>query len=156
MKIKLIALGEKMPKWVNEGFNDYAKRLKGSSIQLELIELPIAKRGKSGSIDKWLHDEAKAVEAKLHPADHLVILDVRSKPISTEGLAQKLADWQQNKPNVAILIGGPDGIGESLKQRADDKLSLSKMTFPHPIVRIIFAEQIYRAWSILQGHPYHK
>lgn len=156
MKIKLMCLGEKMPKWVNEGYQEYAKRLSGSSVQLELVELPIAKRGKSGSIDTWLTQEAKSVEARLSPQDHLVILDVQSSLVSTENLAQRLESWQLNSPNVVILIGGPDGIADTLKQRANEKISLSKMTFPHPIVRIIFAEQLYRAWTITQGHPYHK
>ncbi|MDA0910679.1 MAG: 23S rRNA (pseudouridine(1915)-N(3))-methyltransferase RlmH [Proteobacteria bacterium] len=156
MKIKLLALGEKMPAWVQEGVNEYQKRLTGSSIQLQVIELPIAKRTKTGSIDGWLAQEAKTVLSKLNEQDHLVILDVKSKLISTEELAQKMENWQQNTPNVAILIGGPDGIDDSIKHLAREKISLSKMTFPHPIVRIIFAEQIYRAWTILQGHPYHK
>ncbi|WP_440994491.1 23S rRNA (pseudouridine(1915)-N(3))-methyltransferase RlmH [Cysteiniphilum litorale] len=156
MKIKLLALGEKMPAWVQEGVNEYQKRLIGSSIQLQVVELPIAKRTKTGSIDGWLAQEAKTVLSKLNEQDHLVILDVKSKLISTEELAQKMENWQQNTPNVAILIGGPDGIDDSIKGLAKEKISLSKMTFPHPIVRIIFAEQIYRAWTILQGHPYHK
>lgn len=156
MKIKLLALGEKMPAWVQEGVNEYQKRLTGSSIQLQVIELPIAKRTKTGSVDGWLAQEAKTVLSKLNEQDHLVILDVQSKLISTEELARKMEIWQQNTPNVTILIGGPDGIDVSIKRLAKEKISLSKMTFPHPIVRIIFAEQIYRAWTILQGHPYHK
>ncbi len=156
MRIKLLALGEKMPAWVQEGVNEYQKRLTGSSVQLQVVELPIAKRTKTGSIDGWLAQEAKTVLSKLNEQDHLVILDVQSKLISTEELAQKMENWQQNTPNVAILIGGPDGIDDSIKRLAKEKISLSKMTFPHPIVRIIFAEQIYRAWTILQGHPYHK
>ncbi|WP_235998602.1 MULTISPECIES: 23S rRNA (pseudouridine(1915)-N(3))-methyltransferase RlmH [Cysteiniphilum] len=145
-----------MPAWVQEGVNEYQKRLTGSSVQLQVVELPIAKRTKTGSIDGWLAQEAKTVLSKLNEQDHLVILDVQSKLISTEELAQKMENWQQNTPNVAILIGGPDGIDDSIKRLAKEKISLSKMTFPHPIVRIIFAEQIYRAWTILQGHPYHK
>ncbi|WP_440617926.1 23S rRNA (pseudouridine(1915)-N(3))-methyltransferase RlmH [Cysteiniphilum sp. 6C5] len=156
MKIKLLSLGEKMPAWVQEGVNEYQKRLTGSSIQLQVIELPIAKRTKTGTVDGWLAQEAKTVLSKLNEQDHLVILDVQSKLISTEELAQKMESWQQNTPNIAILIGGPDGIDNSIKRLAKEKISLSKMTFPHPIVRIIFAEQIYRAWTILQGHPYHK
>ncbi len=156
VKIKLLALGEKMPNWVQEGFDEYQKRLTGSSIQLQLVELPIAKRTKTGSIDGWLAQEAKTVLSKLNDQDHLVVLDVQSQPISTKELATRMKNWQQNTPNVAIVIGGPDGIDESIKRIAREKISLSKMTFPHPIVRIIFAEQIYRAWTILQGHPYHK
>ncbi|WP_119327672.1 23S rRNA (pseudouridine(1915)-N(3))-methyltransferase RlmH [Cysteiniphilum halobium] len=156
MKIKLLALGEKMPAWVQEGVNEYQKRLTGSSIQLQVIELPIAKRTKTGSVDAWLAQEAKTTLSKLNEQDHLVILDVQSKLISTDAFAQRMESWQQNTPNIAILIGGPDGIDDSIKRLAKEKISLSKMTFPHPLVRIIFVEQIYRAWTILQGHPYHK
>ena len=156
MKSKLLALGEKMPDWVQEGVDEYQKRLIGSAVQLQVIELPIAKRTKTGSIDVWLLQEAKMVLSKLTEQDLLVILDVQSKLISTEELAQKMGNWQQKTPNIAILIGGPDGIDESIKRLAKEKISLSKMTFPHQIVRIIFVEQIYRAWTILQGHPYHR
>ncbi|WP_440682084.1 23S rRNA (pseudouridine(1915)-N(3))-methyltransferase RlmH [Cysteiniphilum halobium] len=156
MKIKLLALGEKMPAWVQEGVNEYQKRLTGSSIQLQVIELPIAKRTKAGSVDAWLAQEAKTTLSKLNEQDHLVVLDVQSKLISTDAFAQRIERWQQNTPNIAILIGGPDGIDDSIKRLAKEKISLSKMTFPHPLVRIIFVEQIYRAWTILQGHPYHK
>ena len=156
MKIKLLALGEKMPRWVEEGFHEYQKRLTGSSIQLQLMELPIAKRTKTGCVEQWLAHEAKTVLLKLNDNDHLVILDVKSKLISTEDLADRMKSWQQSSPNVVIVIGGPDGIDQSIKALAKEKFSFSKMTFPHPIVRVIFAEQLYRAWTILQGHPYHK
>ena len=156
MKIKIMALGEKMPSWVSEGFDDYKKRLTGSNIQLELIELPIAKRTKTGNVNKWLLDEAKLVQSKITPQDHLVVLDVEAKLVSTEDLAMKLENWQQDCSSVVILIGGPDGVDAPLKKQAKEKISFSKMTFPHPLVRIILVEQLYRAWSILQGHPYHR
>lgn len=156
MKIKLLALGEKMPVWVKDGFVEYQKRLTGSSIKLKLIELPIAKRMKTGSINVWLAQEAKTVLLELNAQDHLVILDIQSNLISTEDLVIRMKRWQQNMLNIVILIGGPNGIDESIKALAKEKLSLSKMTFPHSIVRIIFIEQIYRAWTILQGYPYHK
>ena len=155
MKIKLLSLGEKPPKWIIEGVNEYKKRL-SSSIVLEIIELPIAKRGKTGNPSIWMAQEAKTITSKLNPSDHLVILDVASKIISTEDLADKMANWKQNSPNVVILIGGPDGIDQSIKNIAKEKISISKMTFPHPLVRVIITEQLYRAQTILDGHPYHK
>ncbi len=103
-----------------------------------------------------MEQEAKTILSKLNSNDHLVILDVTSKVISTEELADKMQNWKQNCPNVVILIGGPDGIDQSIKDIANEKISISKMTFPHPIVRIIIAEQLYRAYTILEGHPYHK
>ncbi|APC96416.1 23S rRNA (pseudouridine(1915)-N(3))-methyltransferase RlmH [Francisella frigiditurris] len=155
MKIKILSLGEKPPKWVCDGFDEYKKRL-SKSIPIELIELPIAKRTKTSNTSLWLAQEAKTILNKLNDNDHLVILDVTSKIISTEELAQKMENWKLNNPNVVILIGGPDGIDDSIKQIAKEKISISKMTFPHPIVRIIIAEQLYRAYTILEGHPYHK
>ncbi len=155
MKIKLLSLGEKPPKWVIEGVNEYKKRL-SSSITLEMVELPIAKRGKTGNPKIWMAQEAKTIISKLNPSDHLVILDVASKIISTEDLAEKISNWNQNSPNVVILIGGPDGIDQSIKNIAKEKISISKMTFPHPLVRVIITEQLYRAQTILDGHPYHK
>jgi 23S rRNA (pseudouridine1915-N3)-methyltransferase len=155
MKIKIISLGEKPPKWVNDGFNEYKKRL-SKSLALELIELPIAKRTKTGNPKLWMEQEAKTILNKLGDNEHLVILDVSSKIISTEELAVKMQNWRLNNPNVVILIGGPDGIDDSIKKIAKEKISISKMTFPHPIVRIIITEQLYRAYTILEGHPYHK
>jgi 23S rRNA (pseudouridine1915-N3)-methyltransferase len=155
MKIKILSLGEKPPKWVTEGFNEYQKRL-SKSIPLELIELPITKRTKTGNSKLWMEQEAKTVISKLNCNEHLIILDVASKLISTEDLAEKMQSWKQNSPNVVILIGGPDGIDKSIKDIAKEKISISKMTFPHPIVRIIIAEQLYRAYTILENHPYHK
>jgi 23S rRNA (pseudouridine1915-N3)-methyltransferase len=155
MKIKILSLGDKPPKWVTDGFDEYKKRL-SKSIPLELIELPIAKRIKTGNPKLWMEQEAKTILSKLNPNDYLVILDVASKVISTEELASKMDSWKQNSPNVVILIGGPDGIDQSIKSISKEKISISKMTFPHPIVRIIIAEQLYRAYTILEGHPYHK
>ncbi|QIV96558.1 23S rRNA (pseudouridine1915-N3)-methyltransferase [Allofrancisella inopinata] len=155
MKIKILSLGEKPSKWVTDGFEEYKKRL-SKAIPLELIELPIAKRTKTGNPTLWLEQEAKTILNRLNENDYLVILDVQSKIISTEELANKMQIWKLNNPNIVILIGGPDGIDQSIKNLAKDKISISKMTFPHPIVRIIIAEQIYRAHTILEGHPYHK
>ena len=155
MKIKILSLGEKPPKWVADGYDEYKKRL-SKVIPLEMVELPIAKRTKTGNPKIWMEQEAKTILNKLNDSDHLVILDVASKIISTEELAVKMENWKFNSPNVAILIGGPDGIDDSIKKIAKEKISISKMTFPHPIVRVIIAEQLYRAHTILEGHPYHK
>lgn len=155
MKIRILSLGEKPPKWVVDGYNEYKKRL-SKFIPLELVELPIAKRTKTTNPKLWMQQEAKTILAKLNANEHLVILDVSAKIISTEDLATKIQNWQQNYPNVAILIGGPDGIDQKIKTIAKEKISISKMTFPHPIVRLIIAEQLYRAHTILAGHPYHK
>jgi|APSaa5957512535_1039671.scaffolds.fasta_scaffold290799_1 23S rRNA (pseudouridine1915-N3)-methyltransferase len=156
MKIKILALGEKMPKWVQEGYQEYQKRLSSSSIKLEMVELPIAKRGKNNNTQKLMAQEAKSILNKLSDNDYIVVLDPQGKMTSTEDLAVKIESWQQTQPNVALIIGGPDGIDTEIKKMAQEKISFSRMTFPHPIVRIVLVEQIYRAWTILQGHPYHK
>ena len=156
MRIKILALGEKMPKWVQEGYHEYQKRLSSSSIKLEMIELPIAKRGKNNNTQKLMAQEAKSILNKLSDNDYIVVLDPQGKMISTEDLAVKIESWQQTQPSVALIIGGPDGIDNEIKKMAQEKISFSRMTFPHPIVRIVLVEQIYRAWTILQGHPYHK
>jgi 23S rRNA (pseudouridine1915-N3)-methyltransferase len=156
MRIKILALGEKMPKWVQEGYQEYQKRLSSSSIKLEIVELPIAKRGKNNNIQRLITQEAKSILNKLSDNDYIVVLDPQGKMISTEDLAIKIASWQQTQPNVVLIIGGPDGIDNEIKKMAQEKISFSRMTFPHPIVRIVLVEQIYRAWTILQGHPYHK
>lgn len=156
MKIKILALGEKMPKWLQEGYQEYQKRLSSSSIKLEMVELPIAKRGKNNNTQKLMAQEAKSILNKLSDNDYIVVLDPQGKMTSTEDLAVKIESWQQTQPNVALIIGGPDGIDTEIKKMAQEKISFSRMTFPHPIVRIVLVEQIYRAWTILQGHPYHK
>lgn len=156
MKIKLIALGEKAPDWVNQGAEHYTKRLVGSSIHLEWSLLPIAKRTKSGNIGLWLGQEAKLIREKLPKESYLVIFDVNAPLLNTEDFAKRVSHWQHNHPSIVFLIGGPNGIDSTIKHLAQEQLSLSKMTFSHTIVRLMVAEQIYRAWSILQGHPYHK
>lgn len=155
MKIRLIAIGQKMPAWVNQGFQEYAKRLT-ADCQLQLVELPMAKRGKLNNIEQLKAKEAQAIRSELKSNESLVILDVLGKRISTPDLAQRLQDWQMGGRNVAIVIGGPDGTEKQLLQEADALISLSDLTLPHPLVRIVLAEQIYRAWSINQGHPYHR
>jgi len=155
MQIRLITLGEKPPKWVVDGFCEYQKRLK-PNIKLDLLELPIAKRTKTGNHNVWLEQEAKKINDKLKANNYLIILDVKSKLTSTEDLAVKLDNWKNSHSQVSILIGGPDGIDDSIKSRANEKISISKMTFPHHLVKVIIAEQLYRANAILNNHPYHK
>jgi len=155
MKIRLLCVGQKMPRWVNEGYEEFAKRIQGDC-KLELVELPMAKRGKTSSTAQLKKKEAETIAQALKGSEYLVVLDVLGKAVSTPDLAEKLTRWQYLGQDVAIVIGGPDGIDESLIQKAKEKISLSKLTLPHPLVRVLLAEQIYRAWSINKGHPYHK
>jgi 23S rRNA (pseudouridine1915-N3)-methyltransferase len=155
MKIYMLAVGTKMPAWVETAVSEYKKRLQGE-ITLQVIEVPTAKRGKSTSVDKLVEQEGKAILAACPKGAKLVSLDVLGKPISTQNLAQKLNDWRMNGSDIAIVIGGPDGLSSEVLAASIQKLSLSALTLPHPMVRVILAEQVYRAWTITQGHPYHR
>jgi 23S rRNA (pseudouridine1915-N3)-methyltransferase len=154
MKLTILALGTRMPDWVERGVLEYSKRLP-PEIGLDWRELPLATRGKSGN-SQALVREAETIRKALPPQDRLVILDVLGRSFSTEKLATKLADWQMSAMNYSIVIGGPDGVEQSLLREADLLWSLSPLTLPHPLVRVVLAEQLYRAWSINAGHPYHR
>jgi 23S rRNA (pseudouridine1915-N3)-methyltransferase len=155
VKIKIIAAGTKMPAWVNEGFNEYQKRLT-QEVTIQLVETSIAKRGKNPDIKRLIEKEGKDLLQQHAPQDLLVTLDVKGKHLSTEQLAEKLSQWQHAGRNVSMLVGGPDGLSTECSDQSEFKWSLSALTLPHPLVRILLAEQIYRAWTITKGHPYHK
>ncbi|SFB66913.1 23S rRNA (pseudouridine1915-N3)-methyltransferase [Microbulbifer thermotolerans] len=147
-----------MPAWVQDGYGEYAKRLP-RELALEIVEIPLGNRGQKASpalIEKARRQEGEAMLAALAPRDHVVALDVRGKPWSTEQLSRQLADWQMQGERVSLLIGGPDGLSPECLARARQRWSLSPLTLPHPLVRVLLAEQIYRAWTLLVGHPYHK
>lgn len=155
MKIRLITVGTNLPQWVQLGYHEYSKRLP-ESCKVELVEIPLGKRTKNSPIAKAMDDEAKRMLAQVHADSHMVALEVNGKSLSTEQLASKLQNWQFGGQDVNLLIGGPDGLGPACVQRANTTWSLSALTLPHPIVRIMVIEQLYRAHTILQGHPYHR
>ncbi|HCH24661.1 MAG TPA: 23S rRNA (pseudouridine(1915)-N(3))-methyltransferase RlmH [Oceanospirillaceae bacterium] len=155
MKIKLLAVGTKMPSWVTTGYQEYAKRLP-SDMQLQLQELPLGFRGKSADPAKAMHKEGESMLAAIGNGDRVVALDVLGKPWSTPQLAEQCAAWRMDGRNVSLLVGGPNGLAPECLARADQKWSLSPLTLPHPLVRVLLAEQLYRAWTILNHHPYHK
>ncbi len=155
MRIKLLAVGTRMPAWVEEGIAEYRKRLP-AEFSLEIQEISLAKRGKNADIRRARQQEAEALLKAVPKDDVLVALDVEGRAISTEMLAQKLNEWHMDGRNLSLLIGGPDGLDESCLKQSQQRWSLSAMTLPHPLVRVLLAEQVYRAWSILQGHPYHR
>ncbi|MGX2039512.1 23S rRNA (pseudouridine(1915)-N(3))-methyltransferase RlmH [Methylocaldum sp. MU1018] len=155
MQIHLLAVGNRMPVWVTEAYSEYAKRLP-RECELVLKEIAPAKRGKNADVVRSTEDEGERMLAALPRDAHVVALDVAGKEWSTEELAEALTRWLESGRDVALLVGGPDGLSPACLKRANQRWSLSKLTFPHPVVRIIVAEQIYRAWSILQHHPYHR
>lgn len=144
-----------MPKWVQDGYQEYAKRLP-KSCSLKLVELPMAQRGKTSSVEQNKQDEAKRIQAAIPKGARLVVLDEHGQQPTTLVLSQKLDDWLAGGQDIALVVGGPDGLDKTLIDQADWVWSLSKLTLPHPMVRILIAEQIYRAWSVLQNHPYHR
>lgn len=155
MKIKLIAVGTKMPAWVNEGFQDYVKRLP-KDFALELVEIPMAPRGKNTDIAKAIHKEGDSMLDAIPANDKVIALEVLGKSWSTEQLAEQAKDWRMMGKNISLLVGGPDGLDPRCSARADQKWSLSALTLPHPVVRVILAEQVYRAWTLMNNHPYHR
>lgn len=155
MKIRLIAVGTKMPAWVSAGFHEYQKRLP-RELTLELVELSLGQRSKHQPTERAIRQEGDAMLAALGKGEHVVALEVQGKAWSTPQLAAQLTDWQMQGQSVALLVGGPDGLDERCLELAQQTWSLSPLTLPHPLVRVVLAEQLYRAWSLNQGHPYHK
>lgn len=155
MKIQLLAIGTHLPEWVNAGFAEYQKRLP-RDWQLTLTEIPAQKRLKSIPVETILAQEAQALLKNL-PAHHVSIaLERTGQVLDTHGLAKQLHNWHQQSQDISILIGGPEGLPTTLLQQMTHSWSLSALTLPHPLVRIVLAEQIYRAWSIINHHPYHR
>lgn len=156
MQINLIAVGKRMPEWVNSGFNEYTKRFP-SDFRLHLFEVAMKKRGSGDSeICRTLRQEGEQMLAAIPKNNYVIALDVKGKLWDTHELAQHFETWREQSQDISLLIGGPEGLAPECLQRADSKWSLSKLTFPHPLVRIIVAEQLYRVWSILIRHPYHR
>jgi 23S rRNA (pseudouridine1915-N3)-methyltransferase len=155
MKLRLLAVGQKMPSWVEQGYKEYAKRLP-SDCNLELVELASGHRGKSTSVAKVKQQEGEMLLKAIKPQEWVVALDVKGKPWSTEQLSEQLAGWRMDGKDICLLIGGPDGMSDEVMARANQRWSLSNLTLPHPLFRIVMAEQGYRAWTILQNNPYHK
>lgn len=144
-----------MPSWVQQGYEEYARRLP-KECELVLKEIAPGKRTKNSDVVRIVRDEGDRMIAAIAKGMHVVTLDVPGKPWSTPDLSQAMQRWLESGQDVALLVGGPEGLSDSAKHLARESWSLSKLTFPHPLVRIVVAEQIYRAWSILQNHPYHR
>lgn len=155
MKIQLIAVGTKMPAWVETAFTEYQRRFP-KDMPLELIEIPAGKRGKNADIPRILQKEGELTLAALAKGARIVTLDIPGKPWTTPQLAQQLETWKQDGRDVALLIGGPEGLSPECKAAAEQSWSLSPLTLPHPLVRVVVAESLYRAWSITANHPYHR
>ncbi|PCJ16519.1 MAG: 23S rRNA (pseudouridine(1915)-N(3))-methyltransferase RlmH [Gammaproteobacteria bacterium] len=155
MRISLISAANRMPDWVNSAVKDYQQRL-GKDIQLQIVDIPLNKRGKNANITKFMEKEGQLMLRAAKSSDHLIALDVKGTRLSTEKMSAKFNDFLHQGVNIALLMGGPEGLSEQCKQACKTHWSLSDLTLPHPLARVLVTEQIYRCWSILHGHPYHK
>ncbi len=155
MKALVVSLCDKVPAWVKEGFADYQARLK-QSLPLEVLDLSLGQRGKNADLKRVLADEGQRMQRAIPKNSRVIALDGDGANWSSEQLAQQLASWQQEGRDLCFLIGGPDGLDTSCLQAAHTKLSLGAMTLPHALVRIILAEQLFRAVCVLSNHPYHR
>ncbi|MDC3015717.1 23S rRNA (pseudouridine(1915)-N(3))-methyltransferase RlmH [Luminiphilus sp.] len=154
MRLRVLAVGQKMPAWVNEGVQDYTRRMP-RDFSVEWLHVPPAKRG-TGSAQQHQEQEAKAILSKMGKSGQMVALDVVGREVSTELIAERVGQWQMNGEQISFVIGGPDGLHQTILQRAIESWSFGRITLPHPLVRVILAEQLYRAWSLQARHPYHR
>ncbi|MCQ4273008.1 MULTISPECIES: 23S rRNA (pseudouridine(1915)-N(3))-methyltransferase RlmH [Pseudomonas] len=155
MRIKLIAVGSRMPRWVEEGWQEYAKRMP-AELAVDLVEIPLNTRGKNADVARLIRQEGEAMLAKVQPGERIVTLEVEGKPWSTGQLARELERWRLDSRTVNLMVGGPEGLAPEVCARSEQRWSLSPLTLPHPLVRILVGEQLYRAWTVISGHPYHK
>lgn len=155
MRITLYAVGNKMPSWVTQGFNEYCRRFP-RDMSFHLVEISPGKRGKNADIARILEKEGEQMLAAIPKGSRIVTLEVEGKTWTTPQLAQQLEKWQLDGRDVALLVGGPEGLAPACIKASEQKWSLSALTLPHPMVRIFLAETLYRAWSINNNHPYHR
>lgn len=155
MKLQLVAVGTKMPDWVQTGFLEYMRRFP-KDMPFELTEVPAGKRGKNADIKRILEKEGELMLAATGKGNRIVTLDIPGQPWETPQLATQLERWKQDGRDVSLLIGGPEGLSPACKAAAEQSWSLSALTLPHPLVRVLVAESLYRAWSITANHPYHR
>lgn len=151
----MLAVGTRMPGWVTQGVEEYRKRLP-REMALEVIELSPGPRQKSADPAKAIRIEGDRLLSKIRDSELVVALDVEGRPWSTPALSERMRDWQMSGGDVSLLVGGPDGLDPRCLSRADLRWSLSPLTLPHPLVRVLLAEQLYRGWTLMTGHPYHR
>jgi 23S rRNA (pseudouridine1915-N3)-methyltransferase len=155
MKVRLLAVGNRMPDWVQAGIADYAGRL-AREWRFELVQIPAATRGKSGDAARWQKEEAAKLLKAVPAGAEVIAFDERGEMLSTLDWAASLKRLMQEGRDLCLLIGGPDGFAPEVLSRATRRWSLSKLTLPHALARVLVLEQLYRAWSLLANHPYHR
>ena len=155
MRVRLLAVGTRVPDWIEAGFRNYAERLP-RELKLELVEIPAEHRGKNADIARLREAEGERLLKAAGSDSRIIAFDEHGAQPDTVGWSKALTGWMQDGRDVALLIGGPDGHSPAVFAKAEAKWSLSKLTFPHALVRVLVAEQLYRAWSLLNNHPYHR
>lgn len=155
MKFTVAAVGQRMPGWVQQAWSEYARRFP-RGLSLELKEVPMAKRSRNSDLDKLRSAEGEALLTAVPTADRIIALDEQGRQWSTVELAARMEEWMREERGVSFLVGGPDGLPDACRDRAQDVWALGRLTLPHPMVRVILAEQLYRAWAITRNLPYHR
>jgi len=155
MRVSILSVSHKMPAWIQQGFQEYTKRMP-PEVRVELVELKPEERSAGKVAAKAMQAEGERLIAALPSGSTVLALDEKGRAVSTQGLSVMLADWMRDGTHPAFVIGGADGLDPAVKERADKLISLSALTLPHGLVRVLLAEQLYRAWTILARHPYHR
>ena len=155
MRLRVVAVGQRVPAWASAAWDDYAKRFP-PELKLELTAIKTEPRSGGKTAAQLMAAERQRIESALPPGTHIVVLDERGTALTTPALAARLTQWQGQGGDVALLIGGPDGLDPGLRQAAHERIRLSDLTLPHAMVRVLLVEQLYRAWSLNVGHPYHR
>ena len=155
LKLHLVVIGERMPRWVDEAFNEYQKRIRGR-MAMKLVEVPAVKRGKSPDLGRVAAEEESRLVAAIPDGCRRIALDRTGRALSTLDIAGRMETWMQDGEQAALVVGGPEGLSRQFLDASDECWSLSAMTFAHPVVRVVLAEQVYRCWSVLEGLPYHR
>jgi 23S rRNA (pseudouridine1915-N3)-methyltransferase len=155
MQLVIAAVGHKMPAWIESGFTEYVKRMP-AECRIHLKEIKPIERSGSKTAETAMALERAKIEAVLPKGSRIVALDERGKDLTSVQLSEFLTQWQQDGRDVSFIIGGADGLDAEFKSKADMLIRISSLTLPHGMVRVLLAEQLYRAWSITQNHPYHR
>ena len=155
MRVSVVSVGHKMPAWIQSGWREYVKRLP-PEIKVELVELKPEEKTSGKTVDKAKALEGERILAAIPEGATVYALDEKGRPVTTQGLSVMLAQWMRDATHPVFVIGGADGLSDEVRARADKLLSLSALTLPHGLARVVLAEQLYRAWSILASHPYHR
>ena len=155
MRLMVVAVGQRVPTWAQTAWDDYAKRFP-PELKLELKAIKTEPRAGGKTAAQLMAAERQRIEAAIPKGTHTVVLDERGSALTTQALASRLGDWQGLGGDVALVIGGPDGLDPELRRSAQERVRLSDLTLPHAMVRVLLVEQLYRAWSVNAGHPYHR